>query len=620
MKNNIALYIIAGLLMFSQFCNAQTNVIVLEDNTQVQVHDKSSATCNMHSMIKVINEKGANAINFDCQCSKDERISSFSGVITDQTGRVLRKIKKGDLLKSEYSHEMATDDYMMYFQYTPPVYPITVTYDWTVEMSNGFVSLPSFAPQTDYDVEVNHASYKLITPNDNPCRYQCINTNWKVNKTTLGNNTVIEVSMDSLHAIHKESYSKPIYQIMPRILFAPADFVYKGTKGSMASWHDLGLWFNGLLTGRNFFNNTAKTRIHELTDTCRDAKSKIALLYQLLEKSTRYVSIQLGIGGMQPITASDVYNNGFGDCKGLSNYMRAMLNEVGIHSNYAIISTKYDRQLPTFPSLDLFDHAILQVPLKGDTIWIECTAPDLALGYVHSDIAGHDALVITDEGGELCRLPEYADTTNIQHSDIDITLGPGRMALINMSQCSYMRQYEDKLALVSADDKERKEYINDAMKVPDADISKMDVTLHKQSYSVPSIQIDACISSHGYANLTGSRLFVPLNPSHRSFSIPESNNVRKHDIYKSYGYIDEENIIIHIPSGFTLEAYPRDTICQSPFGKLAFSLAHKDNDIKVNYKLLMNKGLFSADKYSQLYDFMKLLASLYSQKIVLKKI
>jgi hypothetical protein len=620
MKNNISLYIIAGLLMISQFCNAQTNVIVLDDNTQVQVHDKSSATCRMHRIIKVINEKGADAVNFDYQCSKDERISSFSGVVTDQTGRVLRKIKKGDLLMSEYSHQMATDYFMMYFEYTPPVYPITVTYDWTVEMSNGFVSLPTFAPQTDYDVEVNHASYKLITPNDNPCRYQCINTDWKVNKTTIDNNTVLDVSMDSLQAIHKESYSKPIYQIIPRILFAPADFVYKGTTGSMASWHDLGLWFNGLLTGRDVLSNTAKTQIHELTDTCKDAKSKIALLYQLLEKSTRYVSIQLGIGGMQPIAASDVCTNGFGDCKGLSNYMRAMLNEVGIRSNYTIISTICPHQQPAFSSLDLFNHAILQVPLKADTIWIECTAPDLALGYVHCDIAGHDALVMTDEGGKLCRLPEYADTANVQHSDMDITLSADGMAVIKMSQSSSMRQYEDKRFLVSADDKERKKYINDVMKVPDADISKMDVTLHKHSYSVPSIQIDACISSHGYANLTGSRLFVPLNPSHRGFTVPESNKVRKHDIYKDYGYLDEENITIHIPTGFTLEACPRDTIYQSPFGKLVFSLAHNGNDIKVNYKLLMNKGLFSADKYSLLYDFMKSLASSYSQKIVLRKI
>ena len=83
------------------------------------------------------------------------------------------------------------------------------------------------------------------------------------------------------HAIHEGSYSKPIYQIMPRILLRLLTLYIKGYKGSMASWHDLGLWFNELLTARNFFNNTAKTRIHELTDTCRNAKSKIALLYQL---------------------------------------------------------------------------------------------------------------------------------------------------------------------------------------------------------------------------------------------------------------------------------------------------------------------------------------------------
>ena len=619
MKHNIALYIIAGLLMISQFCNAQTNVVVLDDNTQVQVHDKLSVTCKMHRKLKVMNEDGADAVDFVCQCSNDERITSFTGVITDQTGRVLRKIKKGDLLTSEYSHEMATDDYMTYFKYTPPVYPITVTYDWSVQVSNGFESFPTFAPQTDYNVEVNHASYKLTAPASDICRFQCINTNCKVNKSSVDGNTVIDVSLDSLKPILKESYSKPISQLIPRILFAPVDFQYKGTSGSMASWRDLGMWFNGLLAGRDVLDNDAKTRIHQLTDTCKDVKSKIVLLYQLLEKSTRYVSIQLGIGGMQPMAASEVCNTGFGDCKGLSNYMRAMLKEVGIPSNYAIISTHENRQFPNFPSLALFNHAILQVPLKGDTIWIECTSPDLAIGYVHSDIAGHDALVMTDDGGKLCRLPEYADSANVQNSVIDMNLSADGQTTINMSQYSYLRQYEDKLHLVSDDDKERKDYINDVMKVPSADISKIDVTVHKQSYSVPAIQIETGLSSRGYVNITGSRLFVPLNPTHKGFYAVESTGIRKYDIYRSYGYLDEEKITIHIPEGFIIEARPRDSTYQSPFGTLSFSVTCKGKDINVHYKLLMKKGSFSVDKYSQLHDFMKSASSLYSQKIVLKK-
>lgn len=620
MRNSITLYIISGLLTISQFCSAQTKAIVQEDNTQVDVHDKSSATCKMHRVIKIMNEKGADEASFAYQCSKDKRIVNFSGFITDETGRVLRKIKKSDLLKSEYSQEMATDDYATYFEYTPPVYPITVTYDWTVEMSNGIVFLPLFEPQKNYDVEVIHSSYKLITPTDNLYRYHCLNTNSKVNKTLADGKAIIDVSMDSLPPIHKELYSKPIYQIIPSILFAPVDFQYKGINGSMGSWRDLGMWLKGLLNGRDTLDNDAKTCIHQLTDTCKNAKSKIDQLYKFLEKSTRYVSIQLGVGGMQPMAASDVWHTGFGDCKGLSNYMHAMLKEIGIPSNYAIISTQYERQLPTFSCFGFFNHAILQVPLKKDTIWIECTAPDLALGYVHSNIAGHDALVITDEGGTLVRLPEYADSSNVQRSDIDMTLSTDGTAAIKMSQCSYLRQYENKLYLVTADDKERKQYVNDVMKVPDSDISKIDVTLHKDSYSIPEIQLDANISSHGYANVTGNRLFVPLNPLHRGFSTPELNNCRKREIYKDYGYRDEEFITVHIPTGFALEAYPRDSVYQSPFGDCNFSLAINGSNIIVHYKVLMKKGMFNAGDYTKLYNFMKSISSSYNQKIVLKKI
>lgn len=514
---------------------------------------------------------------------------------------------------------MATDDYMTYFKYTPPVYPVTVTYDWSVQISNGFISFPSFSPQTDYNVEVKHASYKLTSPASEICRFKCINTNCKVNKTSVDGNTVIDVSLDSLQSILKEPYSKPIFQLIPRILFEPVDFQFKDTSGSMASWHDLGMWFNGLLAGRDILTDDAKTRIHQLTDTCKDVKSKIVLLYKLLEKSTRYVSIQLGIGGMQPMAASEVCNTGFGDCKGLSNYMRAMLKEVDIPSNYAIISTHENRQLSNFPCLDLFNHAILQVPLKGDTIWIECTAPDLAIGYVHSDIAGHDALVMTNEGGILCRLPEYADSANLQRSAIDVNLSTDGLADIHMSQYSYLRQYEDKLHLVADDDSDRKDYINDVMKVPSSDISKMDVTVHKQSYSVPAIQIETVLSSRGYVNITGSRFFLPINPTHKGFYETESTGPRKYEIYRSYGYLDEEDITIHIPQGFIIEARPRDSTYQSPFGTLTFSVACKDKDINVHYKLLMKKGLFGINTYSQLHDFMQSVSSLYNQKMVLKK-
>ena len=42
--------------------------------------------------------------------------------------------------------------YEMYFDYTPPVYPVTITYEWTIDSRNNLIEFPGFWPQTNYDV------------------------------------------------------------------------------------------------------------------------------------------------------------------------------------------------------------------------------------------------------------------------------------------------------------------------------------------------------------------------------------------------------------------------------------------------------------------------------------
>ena len=106
-----------------------------------------------------------------------------------------------------------------------------------------------------------------------------------------------------------------------------------------------------------------RNKLHGLTAHCSTDREKVKAIYDYLAKTTRYVSIQLGIGGLQPIAASDVCRTGFGDCKGLSNYTRAMLKEIGIPSTYTVISTTNERLLPDFSSANQMNHVILQVPL-----------------------------------------------------------------------------------------------------------------------------------------------------------------------------------------------------------------------------------------------------------------
>jgi len=599
---------------------AQTNVVVLEDVTDVTVKDEVMVGINRHRSVEILNDKGSDCANFDTQCSKGDKLVSFSGSVTDKEGRVLRKIKKSDLHTTEYSREMATDAVTMFFDYTPPTYPIIVTYDWKEEISDGIIQYPMFFPQSDYGMEIKKASYRISVPVTIKCKYAERNTTSTVRCTTSSDgNNLYEVDMENLPAIGKEPYSQGFTQMAPMVLFAPSCFQYMGTSGSLDSWRDFGLWHSELLTGRDVLPDALRDELHQITDTCTSTKSKLSKVYDYLETHTRYVSIQLGIGGLQPASASDVCRTGFSDCKGLSNYMHAMLEAIGVPSFYTIISTRETKLLKDFPNQVQFNHAILQVPLPADTLWIECTDPSLPLGYVHSGIAGHEALVISGDGGNICRLPEYSDSSNLQKSDINIKLSSDGITVVKMNQKSYCRQYEDKCPLLTVDDNKKKEYIQNTVRLSSNEVDSIGISENKNAFSSPSISLKMKAESHSYANSVGDRLFVPVNPLLKSFSSQQLANRRSGDIYIGYGYLDEENITLTTPNGYTVESIPQPVNIQKPFGSFSSSIKCEGNKLLIRQCLLMRKGSYPQNLSDSLSGFLKSIASSYGQKIVLKK-
>src|SRR5699024_6485743 len=109
-----------------------------------------------------------------------------------------------------------------------------------------------------------------------------------------------EWTFPSRTAVLDEPLIPPARERLPILYFAPSEFTYDKTQGNMQDWPRFGVWMDGLLAGRGQLPLALQTEVHALTDTIPDKREKIEALYHYLGRTTRYVSIQLGIGGWQP--------------------------------------------------------------------------------------------------------------------------------------------------------------------------------------------------------------------------------------------------------------------------------------------------------------------------------
>ena len=606
------------LLLISLFCAHTTwaqKAVVEESVIDIVCDAPDHAIQHFKVVTTILNEHGAAQALFVCSCSKYDKLTNFKGQVTDGSGRIIRKLKESELKKTEYSTYFAIDDYKMYLDYTPPVYPVTITYEWTIESRDNLIEFPSFCPQSDYDISVKKATYSLKAPKSMAIRHALQNINNKLNIDESNKFTqLLTLEVNDLPMLKQEPYTRPLRERLPMAWFAPTDFVYYGTKGSLRNWNDYGKWEYSLIQGRDQLSDAERQELHQLTDGLKTDLEKVEAIYHSLEKSTRYVAILLGIGGQQPAPAAEVSKSGFGDCKGLSNYMRAMLKEVGIPSNYTTISTTNRYFQKEFASVGQMNHVILQVPLLHDTLWIECTNPQLPLGYVHEDIAGHDAIEINKTGGRLVRLPAYPDSTNLMRTSVNINLKDNGAVDLKLSQEALNHQYEDLIPLLKMDEKERQKTIQKIVYAPQSEIARLDI-----QESGAKMTIDTEIKSQKYATQTGQRLFVPICPLHRGYTVPKANTDRTEDIWRDMGYCDEDDITISIPEGFEIEARPKDVQIEQPFGSFSFTMQVENGKVHIKNRLLMKSGTFPKSLFPQLSDFIRTISGIYNQKIVLKK-
>lgn len=496
-------------------------------------------------------------------------------------------------------------------------YTIEVEYEQTY---SGLLNLPSWFPQR-IGQSIESASFTLIDRGNTGARY--LAQNMDIEPEIVSENGFKKYTWDLgfQFPIKREPLGPSSRELLPHILVAPGKFKMDNSEGLASTWEDFGKWYYELGKETRVLPQEAKKEIDLLVNGVTSDAEKVRILYNYLQDKTRYVSIQLGIGGWKPFSAEYVFDNSYGDCKALTNYMHAALEYVGIKAESVLIRNGVNSPglVANFPS-NQFNHVIIRVTLEdGAVIWLECTSKYLMPNRIGSGNEGKQALLITKEGGQLIETPLTGYKENLSSTVLNFSvLGDGNARLDGVVTSKGFMQDIVLNTVIPVSEKERVEWIErnldvDKRKIIDYDFSSI---LDRDENSEYSYTADL----ESYASSSSKRLFIPINRLNRwQLSIPDEDS-RTQPVKFPYVFTETDSALFITPKDFEVESMPQDIEYAYSFGeyKASFSLS-EDNELVYVRKFSIKEKKIEPEKYKDFKEFFDKVRYADNQQLVLVK-
>jgi len=240
-------------------------------------------------------------------------------------------------------------------------------------------------------------------------------------------------------------------------------------------------------------------------------------------------------------------------------------------------------------------------------MWLECTSQSLPAGYMSDFTGNRKALMITEDGGEVVKTPQYGIKENTQQRTIKARLDED--GNLNMSvSASYGGTEQDEVsALINGLSKEKVQKVLQR----ELELSTYDINSFKYEETkdvLPKVDEHLEISVSKYATISGKRLFIMPNILNRGGYVLNDQKDRAFDYVFNDAFHHEDTYEIEIPEGYQLESVPSDVSLKSKFGTYTSTAKLVGNKIIYNRvrehfagKYPAKEGIALAQFYESVY-------------------
>ncbi|MGJ8733495.1 MAG: DUF3857 domain-containing protein [Cellulophaga sp.] len=611
-------------LLINSNLTKNANAVVRLDQMDIHISSKTKMSIKLRRIVTVLNKYGNGATHASVGYDLDRKVVSVQALVYNQFGKQIGKFKEKDFkdVSAVSGSTLYSDSRIKYLDYTPIAYPYTMEFTYEYTNSNTGELIPTWYFLDSFYLSTEKSSITLTYDDESfkPEVKEQNLTGLDVEKIIKNGSTSYTVK--NIPALKKESLSPAFHKISPQLQIRPINFTYGGYDASIKSWQDLGKWmYSNLLVNRDKLPESTINTIKSLTKEAKSDIEKAKIVYKYVQDNTRYISVQVGIGGMQPISALDVDRVKYGDCKGLSNYTMALLQAVGVKAFYTHVEAgNYKESFKKdFASLAEGNHVILAIESSGKYYWVDCTSQIHPFGFLGDFTDDRMVHVIKPDGGELVQTDSYVNEDNYQKTEARITLSNTGTISADAVITTKGIQYDDRFSIErKASTDVKKHYASYWSYINNLTINNYNFLNNRDSIVFTE---NVSLEAVNYASVSGERLLFRVNVLNRNNGVPDRYRSRKLPLEIQRGYLDEDEFNVLLPNSFKVEAMPNNTLIENEFGmySVSYKLSEDLKNVEYKRKLLIKEGYYPKEKYKDYRDFRKKVSLLDNTKIVLVK-
>ncbi|QZT37613.1 DUF3857 and transglutaminase domain-containing protein [Halosquirtibacter xylanolyticus] len=595
--------------LITQEMKVDAHAVVRLSSTHIEISSQKELNVKTHNVITLLDSDGHKLIDLSAFYSNSRRLKNIKATTYDAYGKEIKKYSKGKFLDHSLSNGyiFATDSRLKVLDLHPHSYPITISFELEyVDETTAFI--PSWLPIRYYGCSIEKSYYSISKPSFSKYILNEKNlSEHKISKKVQDNR--IEYTLKNQPALNYETKMPPQNTLFPEVSITLNNFSYKGVQGEAMNYKELGKWYyNSFIQNHFSLSTEIQARVKELVKGEEDPIKKARILYHYLQNNTRYVCVTIDKGGIEPEKAEKVAQQGYGDCKGLSNYMKAMLDVVGVPSYHTLISSGENNDIDTSKVQLGGNHMILNIPNQGKDIWLECTSSDGAFGFVQRSIRNKNVIIIKPEGGVLSKTPQFPDSTNILKTVADVIIDKSGTASVDYKRTSTDLFYGYYYDLPSYKKKNQtKFYMKNWKNIPNLSIENISYnhdSIHFNFSENLKLKIPDFFTHIGETNgihISKLSSFDHYTPKYRH---------RKYPIEVSNGVVYNMKMTFHLPKENEFKSSPKDVDFKTKYGSYHRHIKIKDpNTIIIERVIELYRETYSADEYSSYRSFIEKIES-----------